>query len=273
MPGQGVTGLPGFDRGRAASCCPSPVLIAEEVTHVYGGVVALDAVSLSVPGGAVVALVGPNGSGKTTLLNVVAGLARPRDGRVTVAGAAAGSLVARQAVAIIPDDPAGLDELTIDEQIVLQRALRRRGKIEERRAEVLLDVFGLARFRRVPMGELSRGLRRRAAIVAALQLECPLTLIDEATATLDPEAIVALDAALGALRDRGGAVLLATQDLHFAHRVCDEVAILAAGRVVAAGPPASLGPTGDVTALEDAVLHSIGDVDLRARVRDGLAAL
>lgn len=265
--------LPGLDRGRTASCCPPPVLVADGVTHAYGRVVALDAVSLSVPAGAVVGLVGPNGSGKTTLLDAVAGIVRPRAGGIAIAGAPAGSRAAREAVAIIPDEPTGLDELTVDEQITLQRALRRRGETEVRRAEVLLDVFGLEAYRAVEMGALSRGLRRRAAIVAALQLDCPLTLLDEATAMLDPEAIVALDAALGALRDRGGAVLLATQDLHFAHRVCDEVAVLAAGRVVAAGPPRSLGTVGDVGALEDVVLHSIGDVDLRTRVRDGLAAL
>lgn len=268
-----MTIAPGPGRGRAATGCPSPVLVAEGVRHGYGAVVALDGVSLTVARGAVVGLVGPNGSGKTTLLNAVCGLVTPGGGTVSVLGSPAGSLAARRAVALVPDDPAGLDELTVDEHVRLQRALRGGGGEMSRRAEVLLDAFGLARYRDTPAGALSRGLRRRAAMVAALQVGAPLTLVDEATATLDPEAIVALDEALDALTQPGRAVLLATQDLHFAHRACDEIVLLAAGRVVAAGPPTAVASARGTAGLEEAVLEALGETGLRGRVRDGLAAL
>ncbi len=190
--------------------------------------------------GAVVGLVGPNGSGKTTLLDAVRGPRAPRAGGIAIAGAPAGSRAAREAVAIVPDEPTGLDELTVDEQIGCSGRSAAAGRPRCAGAPRCCSTSsGSSAYRGTSHGALSRGLRRRAAIVAALQLGAPLTLVDEATATLDPEAIVALDAALGALRDRGGAVLLATQDLHFAHRACDEIVLLAAGRVVAAGPPRS----------------------------------
>lgn len=268
-----MTTAPGSGRERAAAGCPFPVLVAEGVTHAYGPVVALDGVALTVAPGAVVGLVGPNGSGKTTLLGAVCGLVVPQAGRLEVLGRPAGSLAARRSIALVPDDPAGLDELSVEEHVRLQRALRGGGEDMRRRAEVLLDAFGLAVHRNTPAGRLSRGLRRRAAIVAALQVGAPLTLVDEATATLDPEAIVALDEALTALTQPGRAVLLATQDLHFAYRVCDEIVLLAAGRVVAAGPPAAVASARGTAGLEEAVLEALGETDLRERVRDGLAAL
>ena len=86
------------------------------------------------------------------------------------------------------------------------------------RAELLIDAFGLGGRSSSALGTLSRGLRRQASAVAALSLAPPLVLIDEATATLDPEAVIVLSEAVDALARRGSGVLLATQDLHFAGR-------------------------------------------------------
>jgi ABC-type multidrug transport system ATPase subunit len=266
-----VTSVPDPVTRGAAAGCPSPRLVARGVCHAYGHVVALDDVSASVGPGAVVGLLGPNGSGKTTLLLAVSGLVRPDAGSLEVEGAPAGSLEARRRVVLVPDEPDGLDELTVDEAVTLCRRLWHGGSDEARRAEILLDVFGLRVRRAARLGALSRGLRRRAAMVAALQLAAPLTLIDEATSTLDPEAVVALEEAIRALADRGASVLLATQDIHFAHRTCHEVVILARGRVATAGRPDAIGF--GAAGLERAVLQSLGDDHLREKVRGGLAAL
>lgn len=170
--------------------------------------------------GEVAGVVGPNGSGKTTLLRVVAGLARADRGRAVVCGAPAGSLEARSSVAVVPDEPEGLDELTIAELAALGRALYRVPEAPWRdRLAVLVRAFGLEARIDARLGALSRGLRRRASMIAAFAVDARLTLVDEATATLDPEASAALRAIIRANAARGKATLLATQDLAFAERL------------------------------------------------------
>ena len=120
---------------------------------------------------------------------------------------------------------------------------------------------------RIRLGALSHGQRRVVSIVAALALARPLTVVDEATAALDPEAAVVLREALRATAGRGGGVLVATQDLFFAERVCDDVVLLSDGRVVAQGRVAELSP------LEDAYLSAVGARDRAEEVRRALRDL
>ena len=239
----------------------------------YGVVVALDDVDLCVRVGSVVGLVGPNGSGKTTLVHVAAGLVRPDRGRALVSGAPAGSMRARAAAALVPDEPSGFDELSVAELVALVHALWGAGPAAQARAEILVDAFGLAGRLASRVGTLSRGLRRQASAVAALSLAPSLVLVDEATATLDPEAVVVLREAVAALAARGSGVLLATQDLHFAETACDEVVLLQRGRVLERGAPAALRDVYGAATLEDVFLSALGESSLAAKVRHGLAAL
>lgn len=255
----------------AAGHPPFPPLVARSLRRSFGSVAALDGLDLCVRPGAVVGLVGPNGCGKTTALEAIAGLTRLDAGTALIAGARVGSIAARRRLALVPDDPAGFDELTVDEHIRLVHALHRVGEPARARAELLLHAFGLEARRRTAVGALSRGLRRQAAIVAGLSLARPLTMVDEATAALDPEAVVVLRAAVGALAARGGGVLLATQDLAFAETVCDEIVLAARGRVVAAGPVSELLTSGSRT-LEEAFLAALGTPSLEQRVRERLGA-
>ncbi len=252
---------------------PAAPLEARGLCKRYGGVVALDGVGLHVRAGSVVGLVGPNGSGKTTLLHVVAGLARADHGEALVGGAAAGSRAARRALALVPDEPSGFDELTVAELVALVQVLWGAGPDAAARARVLIGAFGLEGRLGMPLGSLSRGLRRQASAVAALSLAPPLLLVDEASATLDPEAVVVLREAVGALAARGSGVLLATQDLHFASRTCDVVVLLARGSVLEQGTPAGLCSRYAVETLEDVFLAVLGEQALAERVRVGLAAV
>jgi ABC-2 type transport system ATP-binding protein len=229
-------------------------------------------VDLVVEPGQVVGLVGPNGSGKTTALLVVAGLVAPESGSVHVAGCRAGTLAARRALAFVPDDPGGLDELTVSEHVRLVLTLQRAGERGRRRAFALAEALGLDVRWNTRLGELSRGLRRQAAIVAGLALETPLALVDEATATLDPEAVVVLREALAAHAASGSGVLLATQDLHFAERTCSMVHVLQAGQIVASGAPAVLRGAHGGASFEEAFLAETGASRLGERVRRELAA-
>ncbi len=199
----------------------------------YGARPALSDVDLEVDAGEVVALLGENGSGKTTLLRLVAGLTVPSGGSVAVHGHRAGTRSARRRVAFVPDEPAGLGELTVAEHVALLRAL---AAAPDDLGERAVSALGLREHASERVGRLSRGLRRRAALAAALASAPSVLLVDEATVTLDSTAVAAL---AGVLRDRargGGTTLLATHDLAFAERTCDRVEVLRGGRIVGAGP-------------------------------------
>lgn len=263
--------------GRAAFCrspvtSPAP-LVAEGVWKRFGGTAALRGVDLRVRAGKVVGLVGPNGSGKTTLLRAAAGLVAIDAGSIRISGAAAGSRSARANTALVPDEPTGFDELTVTELVSLVHALWAADAKAPGRAYVLAAAFGLGDRLDQRLGTLSRGLRRQASAVSALSLAPPLLLVDEATATLDPEAVVVLGEAVAALAARGCGVLLATQDLHFAGATCHEIVLLHRGLVVDRGEPDELRERHAASSIEDVFLSALGDGRLRERVRDAFRSL
>jgi len=262
--------------GRPPAQAPPPAPAALHVSGAwkrYGGTAALAGVDLEVRPGAVVGLVGPNGSGKTTLLHAAAGLLDVDAGSLRVAGAVVGSREARCATALVPDEPTGFDELSVAEHIALVHALWPPDPEAAGRATLLTASFGLEGRCDQRLGTLSRGLRRQASAVAALSLASPLILVDEATATLDPEAVVVLGEAVTALAARGCGVLLATQDLHFAGSTCHKVVLLHRGAVIDRGEPGVLLARHAVTTLEDVLLSALGDGGLRQRIRGALSAL
>ncbi len=260
-------------RHPAAAPVARVVLEAREVSKRYGAVWAVDRVDLRVQAGTIVGLVGPNGSGKTTFLRAAAGLVPVERGSILVAGAPAGSRAARAQTAFVPDEPTGFDELTGREFVALVHALWSAGSDAASRAELLAATFGVAGRVDQRLGTLSRGLRRQISAVAAFSLAPPLVLVDEAAATLDPEAVVVLGEALGALAARGSAVVLATQDLHFAGAVCDEIGLLHRGRLVDRGTVEDMLFRHDAASLEEVVLATLGEGMLRERVRDAFRAL
>ena len=239
----------------------------------YGARVALAAVDLVVARGQTVGLVGPNGSGKTTLLNLVAGLIRPDEGEAAVCGAPAGSREARASLAFVPDDPVGFEEITVLEQARLLRSLYGAGTVWPERVEALIEAFSLDRRRDHRLGALSRGLRRQASFVGAFALGVPLVLVDEVTATLDPEAVVVVREILRAHARNGASTLLATQDLAFAESACDVVVLLDDGQIVDAGPPQALCSRHGCATLEEAFLIAVGRRDLTRDAERLLAAL
>jgi len=233
----------------------------------FGDVRAVADAGFAVAHGQVVGLIGPNGCGKTTTLRAVVGLLRPDAGHVIVNGIAQGSTAARAQVAYVPDEPDGLDELTTGEYLALVRALYRAGADYDARADALCAAFGIAPQLRVRLGALSHGRRRIVSMVAAFALARPLVVVDEATAALDPEAAVVLRDVLRTLAARGAGVLVATQELAFAERVCDDVVLLDGGLVVARGR------TSDLVPLEETFLTAVGARARREDVRRGLDAL
>jgi ABC-2 type transport system ATP-binding protein len=259
----------------AAVACVRPVqpLVVRGLRVVYGATAAVDGLDLAVDAGSVVGLVGPNGCGKTTALHAVLGLVEPQAGTIDVQGVRGGTLRARGLVASVPDEPSGLDELSVAELLQLTASLWRAGPDYARRAELLLGVFGLRERARSQLVSLSHGQRRLASVVAAAALDRPLLLVDEATAALDPEAVIALREVVRVAAERGAGVVVATQDLHFAELVCDRVTLLSAGRVVADGTIAELRRLHSAATLEGIFVAALGVAGRLRELRDALDAL
>ena len=231
------------------------------VTKRYGEKAVVSGLSLTVEPGVVASLVGPNGCGKSTTCAMIAGLRTPDEGRISVSGydTVASPLDARRNLGFVPDNPSGFEQLDVREYMDLYRDLYRqpRARFEER-AQVVLEAFGLLEHEGTNLGELSHGLRRKVAMTAALSLGVQNVLIDEPTVGLDPEGMVVLRRLVRHIGRRGSAVLLTTQDLAFAERVCDRLFLIHGGRMVAEGSPALLRERYRAFSVEEAFLAATG---------------
>jgi ABC-2 type transport system ATP-binding protein len=209
-------------------------LAAHDVTKTYGDRVALDAVSVDVERGELVALVGPNGAGKSTLLQLAVGLLEPTTGSVLVEGEPAGSLEARAAMSYIADQPALYDDLSVDEHIeYVARLHGLPGRPDS--ADELLALLNLdARADDLP-ARFSRGLRQKTAIVLALVRPFSVLLVDEPFVGLDPAGQAALTEVLTAAGEAGIAVVVATHQLGFLER-CTRCVALQDGAIAYDGP-------------------------------------
>jgi len=222
------------------------------VTCIFGRVRALDGVSLRIPAGTVVGIVGPNGAGKTTLIDVICGLVRPSKGIARVLGedvAAHGSAL-RARIGVLPQETALYDEVTPVQNLRFAAALYGVRDPAARIAEVL-ELVGLsARAHDIVRG-FSGGMQRRLAIARALLHDPQLLILDEPTVGVDVEARHQIWAHIRSLRAGGRTVVLTTNYLDEAEALCDRVAILRAGKLVAEDTPAALGArTGRCLELE-----------------------
>jgi ABC-2 type transport system ATP-binding protein len=223
-----------------------------DVTCTFGRVRALDGLSLRVQPGTVVGVVGPNGAGKTTLIDVICGLVRPSRGSVRVLGedVAVNAAAIRARIGVLPQETALYDEVTALQNLRFAAALYGVPRPDARIAEVL-ELVGLsARARDVVRG-FSGGMQRRLAVARALLHDPPLLILDEPTVGVDVEARHQIWAHIRSLRAGGRTVVLTTNYLDEAEALCDRVAILRAGKLVAEDTPAALGArTGRCLELE-----------------------
>jgi ABC-2 type transport system ATP-binding protein len=205
----------------------------------YGEKIALGGVDLRVEPGELIGLLGPNGAGKSTLTKIACGLVRAGSGSAEVNGAPAGSAEARATIGYLAELFRFPDWLSADELVGLhQRLAGSPGEVEERRE--LLSLVGLEEAAEVRVGAMSKGMQQRLGIAQALVGSPKLLLLDEPTSALDPMGRRVVRDLLRELRSRGVAVLLNSHLLSEVELVCDRVAILDAGVVVAEGAPSDL---------------------------------
>jgi ABC-2 type transport system ATP-binding protein len=205
----------------------------------YGPIEALRGVDLEVGAGELVGLLGPNGAGKSTLVKILVGLVRASDGTAEVTGARAGSSAARAALGYLAELFRFPGWYTAAEVLELhQRLAGSTGGAAERKRLLELVALEEAADRRVDA--MSKGMQQRLGIAQALVGEPRVLLLDEPTSALDPVGRRIVRGSLEALRDRGISVLLNSHLLSEIELVCDRVAILRDGEVVAAGAPHDL---------------------------------
>ncbi len=236
----------------------------------FAGVQALDGVSLKVKAGTVAGIVGPNGAGKTTFIDIISGLLKPSRGSVQVLGenVVAHAAAVRARIGVLSQETALYTEVTALQNLRFAAALYRVPQAEKRISE-LLDLVGLSPRANSVVRGFSGGMQRRLAIARALLHDPPLLILDEPTVGVDLEARHQIWSHIRKLRSAGRTVLLTTNYLDEAEALCDHVAILRSGKLIADDTPAALSArTGrclelecqpvDVNSLQSALLQLKG---------------
>ncbi len=237
----------------------SPALELRGLTkHYDDGTVALDHFDLSIPDGSFFGLLGPNGAGKTTLISAVCNLIRITAGEVLVFGQPAESLLARSWIGLAEQD-INLDRfLTVEETLIYHGGyfgMDKRDACE--RAHEMIDVFDPRAKQDVRTPKLSGGMRRRLLLARALMHRPRLVILDEPTAGVDFELRQELWRYIRKLHEAGTTILLTTHYLEEAEELCEEIALIRGGRLIARDSAAGLRDAYEASSLADVYVKAM----------------
>ena len=227
------------------------------LTKRYGKFTAVDNVDLVVPSGELFGFLGPNGAGKTTTFRMIAGILRPTSGTVEIGGVdiSRSPLEAKARLGFIPDRPFVYDKLTGGEFLRFAAALYgQQGAVVERRIDELLELFELTRWKDELTESYSHGMRQKLIISGALVHRPEVIVVDEPMVGLDPKSARLLKDLFRQFVARGGTVLMSTHTLEVAETMCDRIAIIHGGKLVAQGTMAEVQQQ---TASEDMGLEDL----------------
>ncbi len=224
---------------------PAAVIHTEDLTKVYPGTdfAAVDKLNLDVQAGEIFGLLGPNGAGKTTTAGMLTTRVVPTSGRALLAGidVAAHPALAKQLSGIVSQQNTLDRQLTVWENLYFHGRLFGMGARESRRAaDELLDQFQLAKWGKASVYALSGGMAQRLMVARAIFHRPSVLFLDEPTAGLDPQSRLALWDLLGELHRAGQTILLTTHYMEEADKLCDRVAIMDHGKILALDTPAAL---------------------------------
>src|ERR1700712_3473562 len=240
---------------------PSPALELRALTKRYDdGLLALDAVDLVVPDGEFFGLLGPNGAGKTTLISAVCNLIRTTGGEALVLGHDHQSNEARRMIGLAEQD-INLDRfLDVEETLVYHGGYYGMTRADaRRRAGEMMDVFDLRAKAGVRAPSLSGGMRRRLLLARALMHEPRLVILDEPTAGVDFELRLELWRYIRRLHDEGTTILLTTHYLEEADELCEDIALIRDGRLIARDSAAGLREAYDAGTLADVYVKAMAE--------------
>jgi len=207
----------------------------------YGNIPALREISIDVPAGSVVAILGANGAGKTTLMKTIAGVLRPRSGTVSFLGEEITGLpshkIVRRGVALVPEGRAILSRMTIRENLEMGAFTRRDAKVAGRDMDRVMERFPVLGERAGQLGgSLSGGEQQMLAIARALMSAPKLLLLDEPTLGLAPLVVADIFAIIREINAAGTTILLVEQNVKQALKVSSYAYVLETGRIALSGP-------------------------------------
>jgi ABC-2 type transport system ATP-binding protein len=227
----------------------------------FGGKLAVAGIDLEIPTGSFFGLVGPNGAGKSTTLRMSTGLLRPDRGTAVVDGIDVWSdpVRAKQRMGILTEDLRLFDRLTGGELLTYNGLLRSMDpSVVAERAGQLLDVLGLADSRGVPVIDYSQGMRKKIGLACALLHAPSVLFLDEPFESVDPVSSRTIREVLESYTHSGGTIVFSSHVMDTVQRLCDRVAILHLGRIVAAGATDDLR---NGRPLEDVFVELVGAAD------------
>ncbi len=243
-----------------ATGSPSPLLTLRGLHKRYGTFTAVDSIDLDAPPGQVFGILGPNGAGKTTTLRMITGLIQPTDGEITIDGHAMSQdpLGAKGITGFIPDRPYVYDKLTAFEYLKFIAGLYHMSSDHAaRRMRELLAMFELGEWGDSLIESFSHGMKQRLVFAGALLPDPKLLVVDEPMVGLDPKGHRLIKNLFVSLtKEEGMTILLSTHTLEVAEEVCDQIAIVNHGRIIARGTLGELRMTSgeDEGSLEEVFL-------------------
>jgi ABC-2 type transport system ATP-binding protein len=219
------------------------IVKAKDLTKQYGHLLAVNHVDLEVFEGEIFGLLGPNGAGKTTIIRMLTGQTKPTSGEALIAGydIIHESIRAKESVGVVPEASNVYDEMSAWDNFVFAAELYSvpRSKRDMRAAE-LLKLFGLYERRRDKVGNFSKGMKRRLTIAAALIHEPRIVFLDEPTTGLDVQSSRMIRDLLKQLNKNGVTIFLTTHYIEEADQLCQRIAIINHGKIVALDSPEKL---------------------------------
>jgi ABC-2 type transport system ATP-binding protein len=237
---------------------PAPAVVVRGLAKSFGPKAAVGGIDLDVPAGCFFGLVGPNGAGKTTTLRMVTGLLRPDVGQVIVDGTDIwrDPVGAKRRIGVLPDNLRRFERLTGAELVTYSGLLRGLDpELVERRSAELLGVLGLTEAAGGLVVDYSHGMRKKIALAAALLHGPRVLFLDEPFEGIDPVSARTIRELLERYTSGGATVVFSSHVMELVERLCDRVAVMHQGRLIAEGPTGEVRGEGT---LEDAFVRMIG---------------
>ncbi len=271
-----------------------PICRVVNLTKDYDGFRAVDGISFHVNRGEIFGFLGPNGAGKTTTIRMLCGLTRITRGSAVIDGhdISKEERVVKRLIGVVPDISNMYSELSCWDNLIFCGEMYGVPREERRRrAEELLEFFGLKRFRDTKFKNLSKGLKRRLTIAAALMHRPKLLFLDEPTVGLDVLGRRKIWSIIKRINRRGVTIFLTTHNIYEAFRLCHRIAVINRGKIVATGTPEELRrmvaaqeiievsfsphtpPLGDLQGIAGVVSVKSAENTLKLVVNDALTAL